>query len=307
MSLALRSDDAIPAHTGFDPFRVLSGAERARQNAAHLAMMIARDGVLDPQRGALPRRDAVLAELQSRPVRWRSRKPEVSLFERFARRPSPADLDPRLVWLLAAAKANQGEEYGIELEIRRFAARDFAGVDRQFLYVAFEDHYHTRLLAELSRICGIEHAIGTPPWFHRALVRLMNHLPERMRFVPILCGEVMGAVVFQLLLDTSHVFRAEPEVEARLRWIVREVLVDEIGHISFSRARLEPDMLRVARRMLPWVARTLVRSMSELALLAGGAERVLERVCAGPVAEMETPWLAGESQANFPSASGGSR
>ena len=81
--------------------------------------------------------------------------------------------------------------------------------------------------------------IGVPPWYHRALIRLMNHLPERLRFVPILCGEVMGAVVFQLLLDTSHVFRAEPELEERLRWIVREVLIDEIGHIAFS-ARASP-------------------------------------------------------------------
>jgi hypothetical protein len=297
MSVVVRAPRAPAEKLCFDPFRVLGARERAEQNAAHLRMMIARDGQLDPAAGSLPLRDQVLSDLRSRPVAWSGAPLEVGAYARYARRPSPADLDPRLVWLLAAAKANQGEQYGIELEIRRFAAREFAGVDRQFLYVAFEDHYHTRLLDELSRTCGIEHPIGIPPWYHCILIKLMNHLPERLRFVPILCGEVMGAVVFQLLLDTSHVFRGEPQVEERLRWILREVLIDEIGHITFSRARLSDEMLPLARRLMPAVARALVRSMSELALLAGGEQRVLERVRLGPRLAPETPWLLGESLA----------
>jgi hypothetical protein len=293
MSVVLRSPSA-PQRLAFDPFRVLGSRERAEQNSAHLELMVARDGALDPGRGALPSRDAVLAELRLRRPRWHTAPPDGTAFARFTRRPSPADLDPRLVWLLAAAKANQGEQYGIELEIRRFAERNFAGIDRQFLYVAFEDHYHTQLLAELSRACGIEHEIGVPPWYHRGLIRLMNHLPDRLRFVPILCGEVMGAVIFQLLLDTVHVFHRDPEVEERMRWIVREVLIDEIGHITFSRARLSDGMLRLARRMMPSVARALARSMSEVVLLAGGAERLFERVRTGPMLEPETKWLRGE-------------
>jgi len=293
MSVELRAPSA-PERPSFDPFRALGPRERARQNEAHLEMMVARDGALNPGRGSLPLRDRVLSELRQQLPQWRGAPPAAADFARFARSPAPADLDPRLVWLLAAAKANQGEQYGIELEIRRFAARDFVGVDRQFLYVAFEDHYHTQLLAELPRACGIDHSIGTPPWYHRGLIRLMNHLPEKLRFVPILCGELMGAVIFQLLLDTAHVFRADPEVEQRMRWIVREVLIDEIGHITFSRARLPDEMLSLARRMMPSVARTLARSMSELVLLAGGAERLFERVRSGPRLEPETPWLHGE-------------
>jgi hypothetical protein len=107
----------------------------------------------------------------------------------------------------------------------------------------------------------------------------------------------MGAVMFQLLLDTASVFRPQPEVEQRLRWIVREILIDEIGHITFSRARLEPDMLALARRLMPPIARALVRSMSELALLAGGERHLLERVRWGPALEPETPWLLAECAA----------
>src|SRR5262245_37509432 len=141
-----------PAPSGrlsFDPFRVLSARERAEQNEAHLRMMRERDGDLDPRRGSLPRRDAVLERLARERGSWSGAPLDANAYARHARRPSPAALDPRLVWLLAAARANQGEQYGIELEVRRFAARDFADVDAQFLYVAFEDHYHTRLLDEL--------------------------------------------------------------------------------------------------------------------------------------------------------------
>ncbi len=103
-----------------DPFHALPQAERAAQLCAHREAMRLRDGEIDLSRARLPERERFFAHVDARPVRWRGDLDRDALQRHRSTRP-PADVDARALWILAAAKANEGESYGVELE--RFAAR----------------------------------------------------------------------------------------------------------------------------------------------------------------------------------------
>ena len=74
----------------FDPFRVLDERARDADLSAHRAMMAERDGGLDVDRRQV---SAQIAD-ERRAVE-----------------------DSRVAWLLCVAKANEGEHYGVELEL----------------------------------------------------------------------------------------------------------------------------------------------------------------------------------------------
>lgn len=235
----------------------------------------------------MPVRERLLRQVDAVPVHWTG---DTRGTRGAGHAPQRGVDELRRTWLRAVVKANEGEAFGIELELRRFAKRGFDRVDAHLLQVALEDRDHTRMLRALCRVFGFELEVKAPNAGMRALIRAMNHLPEALRFALVLCGEVAGAVLFQVLLERCDLFRDRPEVEARLRHLIGQIAEDEVGHVAYFGARLPPALVLCARALMPWVGASVIGGLPEFAPLAGGRWRLLLRMCSPlPVPEAMAP------------------
>jgi hypothetical protein len=264
----------------FDPFEIQSERQRARHRAAYLRLLRERDGTLDFAGRRLLGRERALARLEALPVVWVGAVDREAFHQAFTRAGRPV-LDRRTLWLIGISKANESESWGVEGEIQRFIARGVEDVDPCEVYVLLEENYHRRILAEACRTCGIQQRAPMPPAIVRWLIRAMQHMPGSIRYAPILCGEILGAVVFEILLERCDVFREQPEVEERLRTLVREILMDETCHVLYCRSRLGPLGLRVARALLPVVAAVFTRAIPQLLELGCSRRELLTRLRRG--------------------------
>ncbi|NNL64661.1 MAG: cytochrome P450 [Myxococcales bacterium] len=222
----------------------------------------ARDGAPELARERLPAREAFfagLSQLRRDPLRARSRR------------------DPRAAIVAALAKANQGEAYGVEYELAALrAARERP--DPLFVHVALQERYHTRLLAAACEACGGRLDTTPPPPALRFLIRGMSWLPESLRFLLILCGEVVGAAVFDLLHESRRAFQEDPAVEERLGRLLGEIHRDELAHVAYCRTRVPSWLLPLGRWIRPLVARVVVAGIPEFAEIGGGARATRTRL-----------------------------
>src|SRR5271154_7070028 len=77
--------------------------------------LVARDGEADLLRHSLSKREAFFDDLARNPVRSSAPIDRVSYFGNIARRRPEPGLEPRMLWILATAKANQAERFGVGL------------------------------------------------------------------------------------------------------------------------------------------------------------------------------------------------
>lgn len=253
----------------FDPFRALDDEERKAEIRRVGRLLEERDGPIDRRRRRLPRRDAHILEL----MRTRGDAPPPRRAKRVA------DPELRAVWSAAVARVNQAEGYGSRLELERVFSDGGAGAAPIELHVLLGERIHGRILKEICRNCGVDAEGGRlPPWPMRALIHAMQHLPDSLRYVPILCGEAIGCLVFRALRDTADRFADEPAVARRFRALLDEIVADETIHTLYCRARLGPVAIRVARWMAPLVARSFVRDVPELRALGCGPRELLARL-----------------------------
>jgi hypothetical protein len=258
---------------------VLSHEERTRHLEGYERFFEERDGCIDMASRTLSTREQFFEDLARKPVEWAAGVDYEGFHEHLTGK-GRADLDPQTTWLVAVAKSNEGEAYGVELELRRFFARPErrANSDRAYQHLMLEERYHTRLLEEACRTCGLEIQFRRPRWLLRLFIHLIQVLPERLRFIPVLCGEVCGTIVFQLLRDRTQIFSEQPEVEERLRLLLDTICLDETLHVAYLRARLGPVAIRVARLFLPLVAAGVLREVPEFLDLGHSRAEVISRV-----------------------------
>lgn len=282
---------SAPARPRFDPFRVLTSSERRRQLDGYLAFLRERDGEMDFPRRTLARREAYFADLSGRPVVWQG-EAAVDGFYQHLHKVGKPPLDARTLWLLAAAKANQMESYGVEGEVAKWLRRGYSREDEVVLYDLLEEQYHSRILLEVCRTAGLGGVhLAKPDWLARALLHVMQHFPDRIRFVLITCGEILGCIVFQVLLENCHLFAEEPEVEERLRSLLSEILLDETGHVLYCRAHLPGFGLRVAEALIPWVTGFMMKDVPELRSLGLDQRELARRTRMGIEIPPEFDWL----------------
>src|SRR5689334_19671434 len=95
-----------------------TGAGRRQTLDSYLEFLHGRDGELDLRKRQLSRREEFFRRIDAQPVRWAG---SVDV-ERFNRNHAAArieqDLPPELLFLLACAKANRSERWGVELGFR---------------------------------------------------------------------------------------------------------------------------------------------------------------------------------------------
>jgi hypothetical protein len=264
----------------FDPFRTLSSEERTHYLDAYGDWMEARNGEIDLPNRQLSRREAFLADIAREPVRWQGPVDHDGFLQRLRGTGTPA-IDARTLWLLAIAKANEGESYGVDLELRRYLAAGVPHDDRTELYLFLEEQYHSRMLQEACRTCGLDVEFRRPPWTMRMIIHGIYYLPDRLRWPLALCGESLGATIFRLLGENCALFSEELTVAERLRTLVSEIWRDEVLHVAFLRARLGPAGLRLARTLLPLVVRQLMRDVPQLVGLGCDRAELMNRLREG--------------------------
>jgi hypothetical protein len=223
-----------------------------------------RDGSVDAGCETLSRREEFFRGIETRTVRssWR---PDADTFQRNVAlsRPEPG-LDGRMLWLLATAKANQSERFGVELG-RLYGLTPTLDTQPEQVHVLLQECYHTRTLADVVAIFGLRVPLRPPPASTRRLIELMIFGPFPEPFLLPLVGmsEQMGCVMFRLLRDRgAALFADEPAVAERIRVLFDEILADEICHVGLIEARLGATGRAVMRALHRLVAPRIAPGMA---------------------------------------------
>jgi len=232
------------------------------------------EGAADAIRFRLQRREEFFAEFEENRPQARYR-PDVDLFRRsMFRRRADGSLPPEMLWLVATAKLNQAERFGVGLG--ELFGKDQAKFESQpeRLYVQLQEHYHTRVLAEVMSMYGLPLPTVPPSLGLGTMIALFVLLPHEWTLSFVCAAEIVGCVLFRAMRDRGvTLFADDPVVADRIRLLYDEILADEIGHVGFLAAKLSSRGRRIAR----WLARTvvarnIVRGTPEVTLLFGRDE-----------------------------------
>jgi hypothetical protein len=268
-----------PFIVGFNPRRALPRTERKRRLDAYLAFLKKRDGDPNIPARQLSKREEFFHALEETPVFSKATLDRAAFERNLSVTLTEQDLDKRIVWLLAAAKSNRVEHYGVELDLRLKGASFADDAHGQHMkYIDLEEFYHTRILRDCCKVFGIEYDMMAPDSFTRFYATLVVRSPPRARLITALIGELFGCVGFQVLWEAADAFSSEPAVFERLRLLVREILIDELGHVAYGHAMLGPLGIAIARAGVPIATRYLLKDLPEFCILAGGKKKFVERV-----------------------------
>ncbi|MGH7435528.1 MAG: hypothetical protein ACRENE_07620 [Polyangiaceae bacterium] len=254
-----------------DLFSPLPPAARAENRRAYRSFLADRDGKIDVARRTLSRREERMAR-HLRPMP-RTRPLDRVLFERQYRSFDPQVETPEeMVLLLALVKTNAAEAYGVERAFDRVYRRSVREHDDLELVLLIEESYHTKILLSSSNLYGLEvKAPFTPRAALRALIGGIADMPEFVARPITLAAEVLGTLTFLSLLGAAgRVLKDDPELRDEVEERIIEILVDEIGHVSFNRTCLGSAGLAQAQMLLPLIARGLKDTIVEMGALGAG-------------------------------------
>jgi hypothetical protein len=177
-----------------------------------------------------------------------------------------------MLWLLATAKANQAERFGVGLsELYGKVNPD----DPILVRIVLQEHYHTRILADAVAVFGLPIQVGPPALAARVIVKLLVGTPERWNRPLAGSAEMAGCVIFRALRDRGvELFADEPRVAARIRLLYDEILGDEIGHVGYIASVLGPRGRSVMRGLYRLLGPRLATQLPELVALFGRRELV---------------------------------
>jgi hypothetical protein len=237
----------------------------------YLDFLVARDGTPDFLRRTLSRREAFFDRLARDPVRSRIRIDRETYLRNLARRRPERGLDDRMLWLLATAKANQAERFGVGLA--ELYGRVTGESDPVQVHVQLQEVYHTRILADVVGIFGLPVHARPPALVARIIVKLLVTMPEEWGLPLAGCAEMAGCILFRMLRARGvALFADEPAVARRIRVLYDEILADEIGHVGYIAARLGPAGRGLMRGLYRVLAVRLAGQLPELVALCGRAE-----------------------------------
>ncbi len=183
-----------------------------------------------------------------------------------------------LAWLLATAKLNQAERFGVGLG--ETYGRSTGNRPPEAVHIELEEHYHTRLLAYVLDMFDLPLEVIPPAFVMRQFVKVNVFLPERPRFPFVGAAEMAGCVLFDELRRAGvALFEDEPDVAARIDLLYGEILTDEIGHVGYCAARCSAGGRAIMRRLYPPLGRLIARQTAEILLVldANGLRRRLDR------------------------------
>jgi hypothetical protein len=159
-------------------------------HAGYLRFLAERDGTLDFGRRTLSRRETFFAALDAAPLRSTTPIDRAAYLRNLDRRRPEPGLEPRLLWLLATARANQAERFGVGLG--ELYGRITPESEPVRLHVTLQEIYHTRILADVVALFGVPVSRRPPGLATRALTHLMVRTPEGWQLPLVGAGEMVG-------------------------------------------------------------------------------------------------------------------
>ena len=250
-------------------FEPLPAEMRASAADRYLVYLKGRDGRLDFASRTLSGREPFFERLAADPVRTDAPLDRESFHRNHSAKRPESGLSREVLWLLAIAKANRTEYYGMEQHIIVNGILDGDAADTQ-AYVDMQEVYHTRILLDVLRCFDLEIEIGEPDFASRVAVQAMVRLPQKLALPLILCAKFAATVTFRLLLDEGRaLFGHRKELWGRVSTLLEQIMVDEVGHVAYCRARLGPVGLAAAKSLLPTIANSLLSDQHEFATLIG--------------------------------------
>ena len=236
--------------------------------ARYRAFLVERDGVPDMARRTLSRREALFYRLARDPVRSRARVDREAFVRNLSRRRPEAGLGERMLFLLATAKANQAERFGVGLA--EAYGRVHALSDPVRVHIALQEVYHTRILGDVCAIFDLPVPPVPPPLVARLIVRTLVATPERWHLPLTGACEMAGCILFAMLGERgTTLFADEPAVARRIRALFDEILGDELGHVGYIASELGPRKRALMRGLYRLLGPRLAAAMPEVVQLLG--------------------------------------
>ena len=223
-----------------------------------------RNGEADLLNRRLAHREAFFADIEANSIRSK-RTIDGDAFERGmqTRHPGP-DIPPELAFLLATAKLNQAERFGVGLG-ETYGKNSAGDTLPERVHMELEEHYHTRLLAYVLDIFGLPFRVTPPAFVMRQFVKLAVFIPESRSFAFVGASEMAGCAMFDLLGRAgTTLFADEPEVADRIRLLYGEILTDEIGPVGYCAARCSQTGRAIMRLLYTPLARLFARQTPEI-------------------------------------------
>ncbi len=226
-----------------------------------------RDGDADLLHRRLANREEFFESLEADPVHSAYAVDRGVFMKNLRRRRPEPGLSRDMLFLLATAKLNQAERFGVDLgdTYGRIGGED---EPPERIYLALEEHYHTRLLAYVLDIFGLPFHVVVPPFVMRQFVKMEVFLPDRIGFAFVGAAEMAGCIMFDELRRAGvELFAGEPEVAARIERLYTEILTDELGHVGYCAARCSRAERALMRWLYPYFGRLFARETAEISLL----------------------------------------
>ena len=226
-----------------------------------------RDGDADLLHRRLARREEFFAALEADPVSS-TRAIDRRVFMRNLRRGRPEPgIDRQMLFLLATAKLNQAERFGVGLG-ETYGRNSGEDTPPERVYMELEEHYHTRLLAYVLEMFGLPFQVVAPPFVMRQFVKMEVFLPARFGFPFVGAAEMAGCIMFDELRRVGvELFADEPDVAARIDRLYTEILTDELGHVGYCAARCTPVERAMMRWLYPRFGRLFAHQTAEIGRL----------------------------------------
>lgn len=267
-----------------DLFRAQTAAERTSFVQGFLAWVHERDGMPDAQTLTLSKREPRFLEQEANPIRWNGPAPvDPEAYNRDLERYVPQEAtSPLGLWALITGKINRAERFGVEFGFWFNGHKHVSDQDPR-TYQEFQELYHTRILADALSTLGLSLVHKAPSSVMRLLIRAMTLLPSPIANIIIMDAEIAGATIFKLLLEKARELMADqPEVLNRIEDLLGQILVDEVGHVHLMRSTLGPLQLRIAKGLLPQIAKSMVKDNPEISMLFT-FDQVIARMVAADV------------------------
>lgn len=233
-------------------FTALPAAARRALGERYLAFVRERDGEPDLAHRTLARRESWFTALRAKPAPvFGGERIDAAAFKEWHLGNRPLrDASPLVVWLVGIARANEGEEWGVDYLLDRggFQGLGKHGTLQPRDFADLEETYHTRIFKEIVALFGLEFELRPPPAPIQQSVKLMAYLPESLSFTLLAAGELMGTVAFLELAERAEkLLKDEPAILTRVRELLDEILIDEVGHVTYLLGSMGPARLSVVR------------------------------------------------------------
>lgn len=226
-----------------------------------------RDGEADLLNRRLANREDFFDGLEINPVRSVRPADRTTFLRNMRRRKPEPGLDRKMLFLLATAKLNQAERFGVGLG-ETYGLNSDENLPPERVYLELEEHYHTRLLAYVLDIFDLTFQVVPPPFVMRQFVKTGVFMPERLGFVFVGAAEMAGCIMFDELRRVGvELFADEPEVRERVERLYSEILTDEVGHVGYCASRCTSAERAVMRWLYPRIGRLFAYQTAEISML----------------------------------------